>query len=95
MQILHERPRDAEAIHTLTQHAFLGHPHSEQTEAAIIRALRTASALSLSLVAIEDNQLVGHLAFSPVTIDGADIGYYGLGPVWFCRIGKMQGSDQS
>ena len=38
-------------------------------------------ALTLSLVAEEDGQIIGHAAFSPVTIDGRPCGWYGLGPV--------------
>jgi putative acetyltransferase len=43
--------------------------------------LREAGTLSLSLVAEVDNKVVGHVAFSVVTINGEDIGWYGLGPV--------------
>jgi putative acetyltransferase len=28
-----------------------------------------------------ENEVVGHVAFSPITIDGADVGWFGLGPV--------------
>jgi len=39
-----------------------------------IFALRAAGRLSTSLVAVERNELIGHVAFSPVTIDGAATG---------------------
>lgn len=48
-------------------------------EAALVEALRAAGALTLSLVAVADGEVVGHVAFSPVTIDGRD-GAIGLAP---------------
>ena len=71
----------------MTARAFAGVEHSDQTEPQIIGRLRAAGALSLSLVAIEGNVLIGHVAFSPVTIDGAGEGWFGLGPVSVARIG--------
>jgi putative acetyltransferase len=55
--------------------------YSSQTEKAIVDALRSAGALTLSLIAIEDGKIIGHVAFSPVTINGKTNGWYGLGPV--------------
>ncbi len=81
MQILEERPGDQDAIRAITQAAFAGRPYSEQTEAAIVDALRVSGALAVSLVAIDGGETVGHIAFSPVTINGADCGWFGLGPV--------------
>ena len=80
MLIRPETNADHEAIRALTTAAFAGAPHASGTEAAIIHALRAAGALALSLVA-EDGGVVGHIAFSPVTIDGQDCGWFGLGPV--------------
>lgn len=34
-----------------------------------------------SLVATLNSEVVGHVAFSPVTIDGRDLGWFGMGPV--------------
>jgi len=41
---------------------------SNQTEHFIIQALRAAEALTISLVAESNGRVVGHVAFSPVTI---------------------------
>ncbi|WP_447748274.1 GNAT family N-acetyltransferase [Pseudomonas nicosulfuronedens] len=76
-----ERPEDVSVIREVTTAAFAVAEHSSGTEAAIVDALRTAGALSISLVATVDGEVVGHVAFSPVTLDGADLGWYGLGPV--------------
>ena len=75
-----ERPGDEDAIAAVTRAAFEHHPHSRQTEAFIVAALRRAGALSL--VAEEaDGRIVGHVAFSPVTVSDGSLGWYGLGPV--------------
>lgn len=81
MEIRDETPADAAAIRHLTALAFAGAEHASGTEAAIPDALRRTGALTLSLVAATGAEIVGHVAFSPVTIAGADHGWYGLGPV--------------
>ncbi|MEG1452538.1 GNAT family N-acetyltransferase [Brevundimonas sp.] len=81
MQIRPETPADHAAIRKVTLAAFENMPHSQQTEAAIIDALRAADALTLSLVAEQDGQIIGHVAFSPVLIDDQDHNWLGLGPV--------------
>lgn len=72
---------DARAIREVTEAAFAVAQHSAGTEGAIVDALRAADALAVSLVAVIDGAVVGHVAFSPVTIDGAQIGWLGLGPL--------------
>jgi putative acetyltransferase len=81
MQIRPERPEDATTIRALTDAAFKGMPFSDETESKVIDALRAAGALTLSLVATEAGQILGHVAFSPVKINGEPGEWYGLGPV--------------
>ncbi|WP_055047500.1 GNAT family N-acetyltransferase [Devosia sp. A16] len=81
MKIRAELPADDEAIHALTLEAFAPMPFSSGTEAPIIQALRAAGDLTLSLVAEDHGAIVGHIAFSPVTIDGVHAGWFGLGPI--------------
>lgn len=81
MQIRTERPADDAAIHELTRVAFEPMPFSSGTEAPIVRALRRDGDLTLSLVAENGGEIVGHVAFSPVTIDGVHAGWFGLGPI--------------
>lgn len=93
MQIRPEQPEDIAAIVALTTLAFAQAPHSSGTEAAIIDGLRDAGALTLSLVASDDTDaadLLGHVAFSPVSIGGVACGWYGLGPV-SVRPGRQRG----
>lgn len=81
MEIRPEQPDDEVAISSLITTAFVGAEHSNGTEAEIVERLRGASALTLSLVASDEGTVVGHVAFSPVTIDDRDYGWFGLGPV--------------
>ena len=81
MIIRPERDSDIDAIFNVTQAAFENHPYSAGTEQYIVNALRAAKALSLSLVAEVDGQVIGHIAFSPVTISDGTDNWYGIGPV--------------
>jgi putative acetyltransferase len=81
MIIRSEIPSDIEEIRALVTAAFKGAPHTSGTEAAIVDALRDGRTLTISLVADADGELIGQVAFSPVSIDGKQIGWYGLGPV--------------
>lgn len=75
-----ELPGDVDAIRAVTTAAFAGTPYGSGSEAAIVDALRQSGALTVSLVAV-DCGVVGHVAFSPVRIDGVPGNWYGLGPV--------------
>jgi putative acetyltransferase len=76
-----EKATDAEAISQVTYAAFLGKFSDHPTEHLIVDGLREAGMLTLSLVAEADGKVVGHVAFSPVTVNDKFIGWYGLGPV--------------
>lgn len=80
MIIRKETTSDMEAITQVTIAAFKTLPISNNTEQFIIKALRAAGALTLSLVAEMDGRVVGHIAFSPVTISDGSRDWYGLGP---------------
>ena len=49
-------------------------------EQFVIEALRAAQDLTVSLVAEVDGRVIGHIAFSPVTISDGAQDWYGLGP---------------
>jgi len=63
-----ETDADVDAITAVTFAAFQTLEISDDTEHLIILALRAADALTLSLVAELKGEVVGHIAFSPVTI---------------------------
>jgi putative acetyltransferase len=81
MKIRSETPQDIHAIEQVTFTAFDRKPYSNQTEHLIVNALRASGALSVALVAEENARVIGHAAFSVVTIDGEDKGWYALGPI--------------
>lgn len=78
-----ETAADQAAIAGVQQAAFRDHPFSRHDEAQIVARLRERGALTLSLVALAPgcDEILGHIAFSPVRIAGQDVGWYGLGPV--------------
>ncbi len=81
MIIRKEQNSDIEAITDVTIAAFKNHPISRQTEHFIVNALRLAGVLTISLVAEIDGHIVGHIAFSPITVSDGTNDWYGLGPV--------------
>ena len=91
MIIRNETISDIEAISKVTIAAFQNLQISNHTEQFIINALRNANALTISLVAEIDGQVVGHIAFSPVTISDGTSNWYGLGPVSVLPAYQRQG----
>jgi putative acetyltransferase len=81
MIIRPETSQDYEAITQVTLAAFTGKFSDHPTEHLIVMGLREAGALSLSLVAEMGGRIVGHVAFSKVTINGENQDWYGLGPI--------------
>ena len=81
MIIRQESVADIETISQVTIAAFKTLAISNHTEQFIINALRSAGALTISLVAEIDGRVVGHIAFSPITISDGAKDWYGLGPV--------------
>jgi putative acetyltransferase len=76
-----EAPADIAVIRDITVAAFATLEISGHTEQFIVAALRAAQALTVSLVAEVDGRVVGHIAFSPVTISDGTANWYGLGPI--------------
>ncbi|MBX3387721.1 MAG: N-acetyltransferase [Phycisphaeraceae bacterium] len=87
-----EAPSDVAAIETLTVAAFLGALHTSHTEQFIVAALRRAEALTVSLVAVEEGAVIGHVAVSPVAISDGAVGWYGLGPISVLPARQGQGT---
>jgi putative acetyltransferase len=81
LKIRIEEKGDIDAIEKVTFEAFLNAPHTDNTEQYIVRELRNSGALSISLVAESQGQIVGHVAISPVTISDGAKGWFGLGPI--------------
>jgi putative acetyltransferase len=71
-----EIPADVDAVHRVEAAAF-----ARDGEARLVDRLRAVGALSLSLVATLDDEVIGHAAFSPVSVAGASASVLGLAPV--------------
>ena len=78
LTIRHEAPVDSAVIRAVNEGAF-----GQSEEADIVDNLRAAGNSVLSLVAMRDGVVVGHIQFSPVSIEhkGTKIEGVGLGPM--------------
>jgi putative acetyltransferase len=65
IEIREERPGDVEAIREVNREAF-----AQAQEAELVEKLRENCRELLSLVAIVEGQVAGHILFSPATIEG-------------------------
>lgn len=77
--IRREEPNDSSAIREIHEHAF-GQP----VEADLVDQLRTSCPDQLSLVAVDGDQLLGHILFTRAVIeyaDGLQLNGMGLAPV--------------
>ncbi len=71
-----EQPADAAAIQRVLEAAF-----PTAAEAHLVELLRARGHLTISLVAEVDDEIVGHIAFSPVEVAGAVVEAVGLAPL--------------
>jgi putative acetyltransferase len=69
-----EKPEDILAIRAVQEQAF-----RSVNEARLVDLLRKANQALISLVAIRDEQVVGHVLFSPITLTPAARGLQGVG----------------
>jgi len=76
-----EKPSDIASLKTVVTKAFAPVSYSDGTEPRIVDMLRETGALTLSLVAEVAGEIVGHIAFSPVTVNNENCGWLGLGPL--------------
>lgn len=74
VEIRVELPGDIEAVREVNEKAF-----GEPQEAEIVDALRTTCKELLSLVAVHNNRVIGHILFSPVTLVGPSYELTGMG----------------
>lgn len=81
MSIRREKAEDIASIRRVTAEAFADMPFSDGNEAELADRLRAMGGLTLSLVAEDAGEIVGHIAFSPVIIDGREGPWYQMAPV--------------
>jgi len=76
-----ESEADLDAIWLLTRADFDGRPYAGGDEQDLVNSLRAFGGLAASLVAPADNQIVGQITFSHVTISSNVGNWFALGPV--------------
>jgi putative acetyltransferase len=69
-----ELAADVAAIRLVNESAF-----DSPTEANLVDKLRTSCPDAISLVAVCENKVIGHILFSPVSISAAQGGHQGMG----------------
>lgn len=76
IEIREEEPGDEESVRRVNLAAFNNGP-----EAALVEKLRVACEDYLAFVAVEDGNVVGHILFTPATLDGSGVVGMGLAPM--------------
>lgn len=83
-----ETPKDRASIHYVNQEAF-----GRNQEADLVDKLRKRGVLTISMVAVQETAVVGHIAFSPVEIasEKSSFGALTLAPVAVLSIHQNKG----
>lgn len=76
MKIRRESSEDVRAVQRVNLAAF-----GRADEANLVDALRERGAVIASLVAVESDQVVGHILFSPASVANSSLRIAGLGPM--------------
>ncbi len=76
MIIRREESADIPKIRRVNKEAF-----ETQMEADLVDALREDGAVVISLVAIDKSEIIGHILFTKVSLEGFDIPIIGIGPM--------------
>ena len=90
VEIRYEQSGNEAAIHQVTSLAFESSEFGHNGEARLIDKLRAEGAASISLVAEIDNRIVGHVLFSPATIEWSNRRCQGLGLAPLSVLPKFQ-----
>lgn len=77
MTVRGEKVEDQKAVHALNETAF-----ETESEANLVDALRRGAQPFISLVAEDNNKIIGHIMFTPVSLSGyPDLKIMGLAPM--------------
>src|SRR5688500_12785147 len=76
VEIRREMPGDEPQVRRINEEAF-----NQRVEANLVDRLRAACADYLSFVAVDGDEVVGHILFTPVTLDGSQLAGMGLAPM--------------
>lgn len=93
MQIRPFTAGDADAVYEIHRRAFDG----GTDESRIVQRLHDADKAVVSLVAVEDDRIVGHVLFSPTSVEdqGEDVELVGLAPVGVLPDNQNEGVGSS
>lgn len=70
IKIIQERPEDISKVQSLIENAFANAEYSDQSEHKLVGRLRQSDSFipELSLVAVEENKIVGHILFTKIKL---------------------------
>jgi len=91
IEIRHEQKGDESSISKIIAVAFAGKSYSDGTEPGLVDELRKDNALTLSLVAIDGDTVVGQICFSEAGISSGTGSWYTLGPIAVLPTSQGQG----
>lgn len=91
LHIREECDTDHAVIRSITKRAFRGVPYADGDGQDVIDRLRFTNALTLSLIAVLHQEIVGHIAFSPAKVGNGSYPWFTLGPVSVLREHQYQG----
>ena len=74
MIIRQERPEDYDTVYHVVKEAFENAEYTDGNEQNLVAALRKSKSFipELSLVAVEDEKIVGHILFTKAVVQGVD-----------------------
>lgn len=75
MNIRQEQPADHAAVYQVVREAFLNAEHTDGDEQDLVVRLRKSESFipELSLVAVEDEKIVGHILFTRAEVNGKEV----------------------
>ena len=75
MEIRQERPADYEAVYRVVKEAFAHAEHTDGHEQDLVVDLRNSKAFipELSLIAVEDGRVVGHILFTKAVVNQTEV----------------------
>jgi putative acetyltransferase len=85
VEIRPERSGDQSGIRRVNERAF-----AQSSEADIVDAVRSAGAMTLSLVALLRGEVVGHILFSPVTVQSPNGNFDAVGLAPMAVVPELQ-----
>lgn len=75
LDIRQEQPTDYDAVYQVVKEAFADAEHTDGDEQDLVVRLRKSKSFipELSLVAVEDEQIVGHILFTRAAVNGIEV----------------------